>query len=88
MTQKQGEAQSCFTAHILREQETLQLSDDEIAYLAGAMFGAGSDTVSAQIMPCQYTTYRWRTDCFLSCDCFNGRSPLSGGPSKGTSAAG
>ena len=31
---------------MLNERESLRLTDDEIAYLAGAMFGAGSDTVS------------------------------------------
>lgn len=52
MFQEQGEAQSCFTAQVLKEQESLQLSDDEVAYLAGAMFGAGSDTVCAHTVLC------------------------------------
>ncbi|EPS94879.1 hypothetical protein FOMPIDRAFT_1054643 [Fomitopsis schrenkii] len=46
---EQGEAQSCFTAQVLKEQESLQLSDDEVAYLAGAMFGAGSDTTASSL---------------------------------------
>ncbi|KZT68699.1 cytochrome P450 [Daedalea quercina L-15889] len=46
---ERDEAHSCFTAHILREQKGLQLSDDEVAYLAGAMFGAGSDTTASSL---------------------------------------
>ncbi|KAH9832506.1 cytochrome P450 [Rhodofomes roseus] len=44
-----GEAESCFAAHLLREQQNLQLSGDEVAYLAGAMFGAGSDTTASSL---------------------------------------
>lgn len=32
--------------YLLEQQEESGLSDDELAYLAGSMFGAGSDTVS------------------------------------------
>ena len=31
--------------YLLERQEGMGLSDDELAYLAGSMFGAGSDTV-------------------------------------------
>ncbi|KAH9930251.1 cytochrome P450 [Fomitopsis serialis] len=46
---RNGEAETSFVAHILREQQNLQLSDDEVAYLAGAMFGAGSDTTASSL---------------------------------------
>ena len=32
--------------YLLERQEGMGLSDDELAYLAGSMFGAGSDSVS------------------------------------------
>ncbi|KAG6828377.1 hypothetical protein H0H92_008173 [Tricholoma furcatifolium] len=38
-----------FAKYLLERQETLQLSDDETAYLAGALFGAGSDTTASAI---------------------------------------
>ncbi|KAM5534989.1 hypothetical protein V8D89_011362 [Ganoderma adspersum] len=41
-----NEAQPCFTTYLLEHQEESGLSDDELAYLAGSMFGAGSDTTS------------------------------------------
>lgn len=34
-----------FTEYLLEHQKTLKLSDEELAYLAGSMYGAGSDTV-------------------------------------------
>ena len=43
--QVKNEAQPCFTTYLLEHQEESGLSDDELAYLAGSMFGAGSDTV-------------------------------------------
>ncbi|KAI1790162.1 cytochrome P450 [Ganoderma leucocontextum] len=39
-----NDAQPCFTTYLLEHQEESGLSDDELAYLAGSMFGAGSDT--------------------------------------------
>ncbi|KIP04789.1 hypothetical protein PHLGIDRAFT_31183 [Phlebiopsis gigantea 11061_1 CR5-6] len=44
-----GNAQPCFATYLLENQRELQLSDDEIAYLAGSMFGAGSDTSASAI---------------------------------------
>ncbi|KAI0754867.1 cytochrome P450 [Daedaleopsis nitida] len=41
-----NEANPCFATYLLEHQEELGLSDDELAYLAGSMFGAGSDTTS------------------------------------------
>ncbi|PIL22641.1 cytochrome P450 [Ganoderma sinense ZZ0214-1] len=41
-----NEVQPCFTTYLLEHQEESGLSDDELAYLAGSMFGAGSDTTS------------------------------------------
>ncbi|KAI0956774.1 hypothetical protein AcW1_005373 [Taiwanofungus camphoratus] len=40
------EAQPSFTTYLLDNQETLGLSDNELAYLVGSMFGAGSDTTA------------------------------------------
>jgi hypothetical protein len=37
----------CFAKKILEHQEEYGLTDNETAYLAGSMFGAGSDTVSS-----------------------------------------
>ncbi|KAK0460394.1 cytochrome P450 [Desarmillaria tabescens] len=38
-----------FAKHLLQNQKTYGLSDDEVAYSAGSMFGAGSDTTAAAI---------------------------------------
>ncbi|KAH9921236.1 cytochrome P450 [Epithele typhae] len=38
--------QPCFVTYLLDNQEKMELSDDELAYLAGSMFGAGSDTTA------------------------------------------
>ena len=43
--QKEHRAQPSFTTYLLEHQEEYGLSDDELAYLAGSMFGAGSDSV-------------------------------------------
>lgn len=44
--QAKNAAQPGFATYLLEHQKELELSDDEVAYLAGSMFGAGSDTVS------------------------------------------
>lgn len=44
-----GKAPTSFARYLLEHQQRFQLSDDELAYLAGSMFGAGADTVSRQI---------------------------------------
>jgi cytochrome P450 len=41
-----GTAPTCFAKHLLEEQESLGMSDMEIAYTAGSPFGAGVETVS------------------------------------------
>ncbi|KAM6491588.1 Cytochrome P450, partial [Amanita muscaria] len=43
------EVQSCFGKYLLERQKELELSDGEMAYLAGSMFGAGSDTTASGI---------------------------------------
>lgn len=43
--QLKAEAHPCFAKYILEKQNEYGLSDNELAYLAGSMFGAGSDTV-------------------------------------------
>lgn len=48
--QKNNEASPSFGKYLIERQQELGLSDDEVAYLAGSMFGAGSDTVSSS--PC------------------------------------
>ncbi|KAI0647953.1 cytochrome P450 [Trametes meyenii] len=45
-----NECPPCFATSILERQEEFGLNDDELAYLAGAMFGAGSDT-TAGVLP-------------------------------------
>ena len=40
------EARPCFAKYLIERQNEFELDDDELAYLAGSMFGAGSDTVS------------------------------------------
>ncbi|KAL5527311.1 hypothetical protein ACEPAG_6102 [Sanghuangporus baumii] len=46
---RKNEAQPCFAKYLLERQRELELEDDELAYLAGSMFGAGSDTTAAAI---------------------------------------
>lgn len=44
-SQKEHHAAPSFTTYLLEHQAEYELSDDELAYLAGSMFGAGSDSV-------------------------------------------
>lgn len=44
-----GEVPQSFGKYLLERQNELELSDDETAYLAGSMFGAGSDTTASAI---------------------------------------
>jgi len=47
---KRGESMpDSFGKYLIDRQEDLDLSDDQLAYLAGSMFGAGSDTTAAAI---------------------------------------
>ncbi|KAI0829920.1 cytochrome P450 [Trametes gibbosa] len=45
-----NECPPCFVTSIMERQEEFNMSDDELAYLAGSMFGAGSDT-TAGVLP-------------------------------------
>ncbi|POW03668.1 hypothetical protein PSTT_10926 [Puccinia striiformis] len=44
-----GKRDSCFTSYMLERQKEFSLSDNKAAYLAGSLFGAGSDTTSAAL---------------------------------------
>ncbi|EPQ50746.1 cytochrome P450 [Gloeophyllum trabeum ATCC 11539] len=44
-----GQARPSFAKYLLERQTEYDLTDDELAYLAGSMFGAGSDTSAAAI---------------------------------------
>nr|AHK06531.1 putative cytochrome P450 [Puccinia horiana] len=44
-----GKRDSCFTSYMLERQKEFSLSDSEAAYLAGSLFGAGSDTTAAAL---------------------------------------
>ena len=44
-----NEADPCFASWITEKQQELDLSDDEVAYLCGSIFAAGSDTSSSAI---------------------------------------
>ncbi|KAI0308523.1 cytochrome P450, partial [Amylostereum chailletii] len=44
-----GNARKSFGKYLIEAQNELALSDDEIAYLAGSMFGAGSDTTASAL---------------------------------------
>ncbi|KIY72870.1 cytochrome P450 [Cylindrobasidium torrendii FP15055 ss-10] len=39
----------CFGSYLIEQQEQLGLNDSEVSYLAGSMFGAGSDTTASAI---------------------------------------
>jgi len=43
------EVPQSFGKYLIERQKELELSDDETAYLAGSMFGAGSDTTASAI---------------------------------------
>ncbi|KIJ60536.1 hypothetical protein HYDPIDRAFT_117061 [Hydnomerulius pinastri MD-312] len=45
----EGTAKPCFAKFILEHQKEYSLADKELAYVAGAMFGAGSDTTASAI---------------------------------------
>ncbi|KAF9045693.1 cytochrome P450 [Hymenopellis radicata] len=44
-----NEVDDCFGKYLIQNQKALDLTDDEAAYLAGTMFGAGSATTAATI---------------------------------------
>ncbi|KAG1740361.1 cytochrome P450 [Suillus lakei] len=45
-----GKAGPSFSRYLLENQSSHKLSDEEMAYLAGSLFGAGSDTTAVAIM--------------------------------------
>ncbi|KAG2053934.1 cytochrome P450 [Suillus hirtellus] len=45
-----GEAGPSFSRYLLENQSSHKLSDEEMAYLAGSLFGAGSDTTAVAVM--------------------------------------
>ncbi len=47
--QARSAAPPCFATYLLERRKELELSYDEVAYLCGSVFGAGSDTSSAAI---------------------------------------
>lgn len=47
--QERGDAKPCFSKFLLENQREYGVADAEIAYVAGSMFGAGSDTVSINL---------------------------------------
>lgn len=46
---KNGNITECFATYMTQNQAKYGLSDDEVAYLCGSIFGAGSDTSSSAI---------------------------------------
>lgn len=44
-----GNATECFATYMTQNQAKYGLSDDEVAYLCGSIFGAGSDTSMSAI---------------------------------------
>ncbi|KAE9406322.1 hypothetical protein BT96DRAFT_1056796 [Gymnopus androsaceus JB14] len=46
---RKEEVPACFGKYLIERQPSLGLSDNKIAYLAGSMFGAGSDTTASTI---------------------------------------
>ena len=46
--QAEGTAQPCFAKFLIENQREHQIEDKGMAYVAGAMFGAGSETVSSK----------------------------------------
>jgi cytochrome P450 len=47
-----GKIEPCFATYITEKQKEYDLSDDEVAYLCGSIFGAGSDTSASAIAIC------------------------------------
>jgi len=56
MFKAKGQALDSFAKYLIKHQQEYELSENELAYLAGTMFGAGSDTVGIQLQVT--STYR------------------------------
>ena len=48
-TQAEHDCDPCFASYLIENQPKLELTDNESAYIAGSMFGAGSDTTASAI---------------------------------------
>ncbi|KAF8870113.1 cytochrome P450 [Mucidula mucida] len=47
---KEDDAPPCFAKYLLEHQESLGLSDDQLIYLAGTLFGAGAETTASSLV--------------------------------------
>ncbi|KAF8913320.1 cytochrome P450 [Mucidula mucida] len=47
---KEDDTPPCFAKYLLENQESLGLSDDQLIYLAGTMFGAGAETTASSLI--------------------------------------
>lgn len=61
--QNAGEAGPSFGRYLLENQNTHKLSYEEMAYLAGSLFGAGSDTVGDVKWIYRMFHSLWEIDC-------------------------
>ena len=87
--QAEGTARSCFAKFLIENQREYQIEDNEMAYVAGAMFGAGSETASPNAGNITCTRFPElmcalvRVDCFRDYDHDDGGCFTSGSSSKG-----
>jgi cytochrome P450 len=49
---KDAKVQPCFATYLMEHQTEYQLNDDDVAYLLGSVFAAGSDTTSSALQIC------------------------------------
>lgn len=70
----------CFAKFLLENQKEYGIVDEEIAYIAGSMFGAGSDTVSIETIDLTvFNLLIWRTINFSLPDGFRDHHNDDGG---------
>ena len=83
-----GQAPDSF-AKFLIEHKEYELSDNEVAYLAGSMFGAGSDTVCSQlpVIGAHIIFIELSTDGICYQHYVDGHSGFSRGPKESTRRA-
>jgi hypothetical protein len=83
-----GQAPDSFAKFLIEHRKEYELSDNEVAYLAGSMFGAGSETVCSQL-----SAYRVFIELYTLTDgiCYqhygDGGGSFSGGPKESTGRA-
>jgi hypothetical protein len=78
----------CFAKMIIENQAAYGLSDDETAYLAGSMFGAGAGTASevqSMTVPALMSIY---SECLRDFDCDNGGCGVPRSTEKGSRTVG